>query len=430
MNSFPSCECYSNFRETLVPKILSFREPADFYDPIPISEKLVQAIWEEQLFDKKALRTRCGKEIQILFPGQWNVEGGPDFQGAHIMIDGKEVHGDIEIHLDSRGWHEHQHRLNPRYNQVILDVALWDGGESSNPSTSAKKAVPQLFLQSYLQCSLSELAESLDPDRYPFSPTKTRFPFSLPVPKQEWKNYIESAGMFRFEQKTKRFRQNIRETDESQALYEGIAEALGYKHNKIAFRNIAKSIPLEKLSKLSLDEKIRLLLETSKKHSIRISQVRPANHPERRLAALAILIDSQPNLPKFIQDLITSSKELVSPPHLEHLFWSHHYHSRSSKLKKPLALIGKNRWLEIVTNVILPFSSALANENKRHESIELPKLLFTKLPTSQSNLSARHIAFELGLPSPKKTIEQQGLLQIYQDFDLFFTPEIAKASSL
>lgn len=422
MDLAPSSASYMALRENIIPQsTLSLRDSAEFYEPIPISEKLVQAIWSEQLINSAELKTQSGKAVQVLHPGLWNVEGGPDFRDATLRIDGREISGDIEIHLHANDWHHHQHESNPAYNQVILDVTLWGSENAVAPRTSSGKNIEQLILSQFIPCSLAELSESLDPDRYPFSRKRTRFPAELPIPKNQIAHYIESAGLFRLEQKSKRFASYISELGESQCAYEGLAEAFGYKHNKLAFRRIAEICPLEGMLNLTLEEKIRTLIEASSGVPLRKSQLRPANHPERRLAALGIMMDQHPDLAAYFKQLLENSvyKEL---PKIDHPFWSFHYHQRGKTLSQPIALLGRDRWCEILTNVIVPFYVAADNRSKSvSERKKLAESIWHKLSPSQSNLAIRFIAFELGLKPPRNVLQQQGLMQLYQDLDLFIT---------
>lgn len=415
---------YANFRnEHLAPQLI-LREPADFHDPIPISERLVQAVWNDQLFDTMQLKTVCGQSMQIINPGKWNREGGPDFKGAQVVINNEVFKGDIEIHLHSSGWKEHRHAENSAYRNVILDVCLWKIDETVPLRFDGSK-IFQLALHSYLQSSIDELVESLDPDYYPFSPKQTqnrRSPLNH-LSKTDLARYIESAGIFRLEQKIDRI-QTILETHSSeQTAYVLLAEALGYKHNKWTFRQIAERCPVVKLlKKVSVDEKLSNLFSQLDDVPFRIAQVRPNNHPERRLAALGILVHEHPDLTAWFSEILRS-RFIRNPPALKHPFWITHYHRTSKQSEKPIALLGKERWQDILANVILPFGILAARVRKEVEPESRLLSIYLQLPCIQRNLPATQISYELGIPEPKKVVQQQGLIQIYQDFDLRYSGE-------
>ena len=97
-------------------------------------EALLQACWAHQLWRTKDLRTTDGRALCIGFPGWLNPEAGPDFTQARLTIGESEWFGDVEIHLDERGWRQHGHDRDARYDKVILHVvkavSFWKTFES------------------------------------------------------------------------------------------------------------------------------------------------------------------------------------------------------------------------------------------------------------------------------------------------------------
>ena len=61
-------------------------------------------IWQEQRLARSALRTEAGEELEIIYPGRRNDGRGGDFRDAAIMLEGRLVTGDVEVHVRSRGW--------------------------------------------------------------------------------------------------------------------------------------------------------------------------------------------------------------------------------------------------------------------------------------------------------------------------------------
>ncbi len=416
---YPSSDLYTALRAEYLPPPRRLREPADFYDPIPISEKLVQALWADQMFNTMHLQTRDGRPLHILRPGRWNGEGGPDFQTSKIILNGQRLQGDVEIHVHTRGWHDHRHRDNPAYNNVILDVCLWDDGFDQPLRTQNGHLVPQLILHPHLEASLNELIESIEPQDYPFERSRIGTPIS-PLAKlspSELEHYILSAGLFRLEQKTAFLEKAVEFHGDNPAAYIALAEALGYKHNKQTFRQIAMQIPLDSFrGPATIDSKIELLLHAAASQSIRFHPIRPANHPHRRLATLALLIMDHPHPANWFHETSLCPAKLKQTPCLQHPFWSWHYHHEGKRLGKPLALLGAGRWREIVVNVILPFLHAQAPSPELRNT-------WLKWPAAPMNRTVRQMAADLGICSPKITGLQQGLIQMHQDFDLLL-PEV------
>jgi len=56
-----------------------------------VKEQLVNCIWSEQLLKKDKLYTEDGLRIEIISTGIWNLEEGPDFKDAEILLEGKGI---------------------------------------------------------------------------------------------------------------------------------------------------------------------------------------------------------------------------------------------------------------------------------------------------------------------------------------------------
>lgn len=88
----------------------------------PYPEKLLQWIWNEQLFDFTNLITECGKRVTLIKPGILNKSDGPDFKEAQFLIEEIEWHGAVEIHRSADDWFSHQHHSDEKFNNVVLHV--------------------------------------------------------------------------------------------------------------------------------------------------------------------------------------------------------------------------------------------------------------------------------------------------------------------
>src|ERR1035437_4231751 len=74
-----------------------------------MQESELITIWQEQRLERKTLRTEAGETLEIVYPGRRNEGRGGDFRDAAIMLGGRLVTGDVEVHVRSRGWQEHRH---------------------------------------------------------------------------------------------------------------------------------------------------------------------------------------------------------------------------------------------------------------------------------------------------------------------------------
>jgi hypothetical protein len=145
------------------------------------------------------------------------------------------------------------------------------------------------------------------------------------------------------------------------------------------------------------------------------------NHPQRRLAALAVLAREWPRLQR------ASGKTSVAAATnffqaLKHPFWNFHYTLTSeASSPKEMALIGDSRVAEILANVLFPFWGAHDLEPVASPNMRL-WIEYTKLPAQLTNRRLETAVTRLFGNDPRRkeflraVAHQQGLLQIYEDF--------------
>jgi len=127
----------------------------------PYNESLLQWIWQNLEFNTQGLRAECGQSVEIVDTGRKNNGAGPDFSGSVILLDGVELHGDTELHINPKGWIGHQHSSSGLFNRVILHV-VYDTGNNFRPGSVTRPdgtSPPILALKPYLQKSLQTLFE-------------------------------------------------------------------------------------------------------------------------------------------------------------------------------------------------------------------------------------------------------------------------------
>src|ERR1700741_5202655 len=90
-----------------------------------MKERLLQFIWQFQYFNKSDLRTVSDELLQIIFPGTYNTNQGPDFLSAKLKMDNTTWAGNVEIHINSSDWDLHRHSADKNYNNVVLHV-VWN----------------------------------------------------------------------------------------------------------------------------------------------------------------------------------------------------------------------------------------------------------------------------------------------------------------
>jgi hypothetical protein len=159
----------------------------------------------------------------------------------------------------------------------------------------------------------------------------------------------------------------------------------------------------------------------------RFNALRPANHPQRRLA-LAAQWSAADDLPARLENWCARE---VPDPALSHSlletlrvegddFWSWHYTFRSARLKKAQPLLGSTRVTDLAVNVVLPWLWARAAEGKSTGVQRSIEHRYFAWPAAEDNSLLRHARQRLLGGPPARALPgaaaQQGLIQMVRDF--------------
>jgi hypothetical protein len=426
------------------------------------TERHLQCVWSDDAFRPEALTTRTGEQLLVITPGRWNLEPGPDFLDAVLILgDGRRVRGDVEIHIRPRDWESHGHSDDLRYQRVVAHVTYF---ERQGPPPKLPPGCMEICLQSALARQPGFCFDMIDVTAYPFA---TITPDNPPCAERirTWAPdrqaaFLDAAGRCRLEAKARRFALHLQELPVAELFYRETMRALGYRPNASACLTLATSVSLADLQQCpSTLDAYALLLgvagllpETVPHHwpaanraflrklwdsywpvdeqwharklrpqAWQLAPLRPLNHPARRLAAAATLFH---NLPDNWQSQLLEqpsprkqSEQLacwINPGTTSPLaFWTTHM-SLGGEHAPPTALVGPTRLHTIVTNVLIPLRQALV------PAVDEP--ITTKLPPGQLDTHMRRAAHALFGRDHNPALyahhglRQQGLLQIYHDF--------------
>ena len=250
------------------------------YGPFTMAERVVQKIWLQGDFNRKALRLTDGRSLQVRTTGRWNLLGGPDFQSARLVIDSVEITGDVEVHFRASDWRAHGHEADAAYDRVRLHVVLFPPGEGERPALDhAQKEIPTLVLLPWLHRDLEEYAsdDALEglTARDEWRPV-AELAIHSPA---EIRALLAAKAESRWRQKVHFARIRIAKLGWPDALHHAALEILGYRQNRPAMLAVAGRYSLDRWNG-PLD--LAAVFEENRAHW-RLQGVRPANHPLRRL---------------------------------------------------------------------------------------------------------------------------------------------------
>ena len=443
------------------------REPVTDPYGFPYSERHLRCVWFDPAFRPPSLRTHAGEEILVVDPGRWNLETGPDFMDA-VLLAGPEkrrLTGDVEIHVRPSGWTQHGHRDDPRYARVIAHVSYFPG---ILPQGHLPPAAVQVSLRNDLTANPFFSFENVDVTAYPYASRSRSTPCRNALAERspaDVEAFLESAGAERLRVKAERLVMAIRERGPEQTLYEEVLCALGYKQNRVPFRQLARRLPLEELREEAagdvttayavlagisglLPARIgagwdpesrayarriwdlwwkrgtRLELRVMPREAWALAGVRPPNHPLRRLMAAAALFAGPSELGTRLleregdtaEEWLRKVSRLLQPSAPDG-YWLHHYTFSGRRSEAAVGLIGPGRIAAMIGNVILPWVTASEPER-------LPAAgLLPRLPPEDDNALVRRAAHALlgadHNPALYRTgLRQQGFLQVFHDFCL------------
>jgi hypothetical protein len=372
--------------------------------------------------------------------------------------------------VNSSSWREHGHHFDPNYNRVILHVVYRNDIKSGTVLQNGCR-IPTLALEKYVDIPSKGKIAAVMAGNIP------------PVPRCRLNHHVDNvsigqvldiAGLKRFTLKTGYFREVISREGAGQALYRGIMTALGYTRNKEPMKILAGLVPLQSLETVFQNGRTneeclayiqaKLLgaagllpsqrgtgrpenntggwinqLGKTRAASVekaRMSatdwhffKVRPGNYPTRRITAMSYLLlrYKETGLPAGLNEKISEAAAdntlqkleealIIAPGDCRRGYKSYQH---DTKVNIP-ALLGKERAADIVINVLLPFTAAMGQINKRPEEEENALEIYHRYPAAAENTVVKDMRRKLGINGniTRTAQRQQGLLHIFKMFCL------------
>ena len=209
-----------------------------------------------------------GSRWRVRYPGRATHDAGPDFVDV-VLEDarGRALRGAVvELHHRASDWHAHGHDRNPRYNAVTLHLILGEDRRGMPTLAASGRRIPRVVADPAI---LQSPAPAHPVRRKSGSVGLWAYGCQLPGaagrdPKQAT-HVIGVAGDTRLAWLTRIFRIDLARAAPNggpsgfdkemrdQVLYEWIADALGFSQNRVAMRQLARTVPLAALPRAARD---------------------------------------------------------------------------------------------------------------------------------------------------------------------------------
>ncbi len=346
-----------------------------------MQEAFLHFIWRTRRFDTSGLWTTDGQQIQLLHPGEYNTDAGPDFFNARLRIGDTEWAGNVEMHIRSSEWMVHGHQSDPVYQSVVLHVVWLD---DEPVLRSSGDPIPCLVIKDRVDPALLHAYERLLQEEN-WIPCAGRF---YEIPGIVRLNWFDRLLVERLEHKTAQIAGHLDATNNhwEEAFYRSLARSYGLKVNTEPFEALARSIPLTLLIKHKNDwQQIEALLFGQAgllegpfteaypqflakeyrflKHKYGLQpmdgsqwkflRMRPANFPTVRIAQFAALIYHANHLFGQILEAQTAREaaHLFAVP--TSAYWETHYRFDVATVQK-IKLPGRDFTDLLLINTIIP----------------------------------------------------------------------------
>ncbi|TLU99477.1 DUF2851 family protein [Dyadobacter luticola] len=407
-----------------------------------MNEDILSFIWRYQYFETANLQTDENLHISVIRTGYKNVNSGPDFSQASVIIDEVHWHGSVEIHVKSSDWFVHTHEKDRAYENVILHV-VWENDKPvvRNDGT----LIPTLTLKGLVKMAVLEKYAALQ-DVKTGIPCAGSFAEIAEIHKYAM---LDRVLLERLERKAGEVLHllEINQNDWEKTTYQWLGRHYGFKLNDHAFARLTRITPWKIIQKHRdrlvqveallfgmagmipddsdenyvrqlrkefqfLSAKFRLSEETMQPHEWKFAKLRPAGFPTVRLAQLARLLSKTGNLFLMLTtaEPIADLQEIFHAPQSE--YWTEHYvFGKKSKNKVPA--MGKDASALLVINVVAPLLVAFSKQKQQPEMLDKAIYWLSQVP-AENNHILREWA-NLGM-RVKTAADSQALIEWYNNF--------------
>lgn len=405
-----------------------------------MNENLLHFIWKLKLFPNENIYTTKGESIRIVSYGIHNLNSGPDFFNAKIEINNQVWAGNVEIHIHSSDWYNHNHELDSNYDSVILHV-VWEYDVEVFRKTNEN--IPTLELKNLISTELLSNYQNLMNDKKKWINCENEIGS---IDQFVFKNWTERLFIDRLELKSKLVLDLLKHNNNhwEGTLFKLLAKGFGSKVNGESFLNFANSFEFNIIRKLfGKNESLEALffgqsgllskeyeshyysklkkeyeylrnkfdLEPISTNQIQFFRLRPNNFPTIRISQLVNLYSIHQNLFSKIIEAKTLNDfyELFEVKTLP--FWETHYTFETESKKRPKKLT-KSFIDLLIINTIIPLKFVYFKSRGKSDFSLLMELIEQIKPEKNTIISN----FELLKVKSENAFTTQALLHLKNEF--------------
>ena len=369
-----------------------------------MTEKYLHFIWRNKRLSSFDFTTKENENIQIIDIGTYNAfNAGPDFKHGAIIIDGVQMHGQIEMHVKSSDWIKHNHQNDEQYNNVILHVVYEDDKEIIQdgvkiPTVELKSQIDHHHFAQYSKKQFNRKTFPCDHE------LNTLDNFHLNTMKI-------TAISFKLDTKIKLLKDANIQT-EKDLLYNLIGLSFSMSVNKNAFLHLMNNVPYSSIKNLSPAKKVKLIMSESGLLQKDVNQpqeywhfkgTRPNSFPTIRVSQFALLVAN------FSFELTFLDSNVESIVNTFRLMVDEIDFSASNGKKR----LAKRMVDLLIINALTPFLWYLGEERKDEKLKDKALDILELLPSENNNIVGRWRNINV---HPKNAFDSQSLLALYRYF--------------
>lgn len=404
-----------------------------------MKEDFLHYVWMYQKFSTLDFCTVNKESVQIIKTGSHNLNSGPDFLYAQIVINELIWIGKVEIHINSSDWYAHHHEQDPNYDNVILHV-VWN--HDADVFRKDNTLIPTLELNEIVDINLISKYQNLLTAKNGIN-CKNEI---ASIDDFTLENWLDRLFLERLEEKSKFILKELKNNNNhwEALLFILLSKNFGLKVNSDSFYSVAKSISfstLKKCSKSSLELEALLLgqaglleKETYELYYFELQRIydflkskfklsnyglvkssffrlRPPNFPTIRLSQLAVLYTEKQNLFSEIIQAKTLEEFYAIFLIQTNTYWDTHYNFKVTSAKRKKGLTKKFINLLLI-NTIIPLKYCYASFLGKDISDEIIDLM--KSIPEEKNIIINE--FENYNIQVKNSLQSQAIIQLKNEY--------------